>query len=374
VAVGHGVLELARQLHLAPRAARERLHLDLQPHRVALAAQLSVELEVLDGARRDRLDVAHHRLARVGRALELALEAVDEDFQVQLAHAGKDRLARLLVLAELAGRVLGGERLHRVDELVLVGRALRLDGHEHDGLRRGDALEVARLHLGAERIARRAVLEADDRADVARAQLLDLDGVRALLEDAAVDAHEKELAHVGVGRDLEDERRQQLLVVLLARHRFAALQVGRGDGRTVARRRQVGAHRVEERLHALVPERRAAENRHERARDHAAADRRDELVLRQVPLLQKRFHHAFVEVGDLLHQFRTRQFRLVLQLGGDVAHRERLAVRRLVVDDGLHLDQVDDALKRLFAANRQVDAKSAPMRSILLTNARRGTL
>jgi hypothetical protein len=49
---------------------------------------------------RDRLAVGDLRLADVGLDLELALHAVDEHLEVQLAHAGDDRLAGLLVGAD----------------------------------------------------------------------------------------------------------------------------------------------------------------------------------------------------------------------------------------------------------------------------------
>ena len=45
----------------------------------------------------DRLAVGHLRLADVRLHLELAPHAVDDDLQVQLAHAGDDGLAGLLV-------------------------------------------------------------------------------------------------------------------------------------------------------------------------------------------------------------------------------------------------------------------------------------
>src|SRR4051794_36132085 len=63
---------------------------------------------LLDGLA-DRLAVGDLRLADVGLDLELAPHAVDEDLQVQLAHAGDDRLAGLLVEPDLEGRVLLGQ-------------------------------------------------------------------------------------------------------------------------------------------------------------------------------------------------------------------------------------------------------------------------
>jgi hypothetical protein len=57
----------------------------------------------------DRLAVGHLRLADVGLDLELAHHAVDDDLEVQLAHAGDDRLAGLLVGVHAEGRVLLGQ-------------------------------------------------------------------------------------------------------------------------------------------------------------------------------------------------------------------------------------------------------------------------
>ena len=66
--------------------------------------------------------------ADVGVDLELAAQAVDDDLQVELAHAADDRLARLRIGEDAERRVLVGELLpSAIDELVLVGLGLRLD-------------------------------------------------------------------------------------------------------------------------------------------------------------------------------------------------------------------------------------------------------
>ena len=66
----------------------------------------------LDGRRglRDRLLVGDLRPADVGVDLELAQQAVDDDLQVELAHARDDRLAGLFVDGDAEGRILDGER------------------------------------------------------------------------------------------------------------------------------------------------------------------------------------------------------------------------------------------------------------------------
>src|SRR5213078_2455483 len=92
------------------------------------AAGLAHELlaDVLDVPSR-RLAVRDLRTADVRVDVELALEAVDDDLEVQLAHAGDDRLAGLLVGADAEGGVLLGEPLETLAELVLVALRLRLD-------------------------------------------------------------------------------------------------------------------------------------------------------------------------------------------------------------------------------------------------------
>jgi hypothetical protein len=56
----------------------------------------------------DRFLVSNLWLALVGVDLELAHQAVDDDFQVQLAHAGDDGLPCLLIGMDLERRVLLG--------------------------------------------------------------------------------------------------------------------------------------------------------------------------------------------------------------------------------------------------------------------------
>ena len=62
-------------------------------------------------------------------------------------------------------------------------------------------------------------------------------------------------------------------------HDLVALVVDADDRRHVERRRQIVDHGVEQRLYALVLERRTAQYRIERARDHGLADQALELAL-----------------------------------------------------------------------------------------------
>jgi hypothetical protein len=128
---------------LARSSARHRRQLDHDVAVLALAARLlGVLVVALDVRLADGLAVGHLRLADVGFDVELALHAVDEDVQVQLAHAGDDGLAGFLVGAHAERRIFLRQSAQRHAHLFLVGLGLRFDRHRDDGLREHHALEV----------------------------------------------------------------------------------------------------------------------------------------------------------------------------------------------------------------------------------------
>ena len=274
-------------------AGRVRLEADLDDRELAGAAGL-LDVAVLDRADGlgDRLAVGDLRLADGGLDAELAQHAVDEHLEVQLAHARDHGLAGLLVGADAERRVLVGQRLERLAELVLVGLGLRLDGDVDHRLREDHPLEDDRLVAVAQRVAGGGVLEAETGHDVARhrhVEVLALVGVHqedaaeslalllgrvvdlvTLVDLAGVDAEVGQLAE-RVGDDLERQRGERLVVGSTG-DGFVAAHVGALGGRDVERRRQVVDDGVEHRLDALVLERRPAQDRDEVERQRAGAD------------------------------------------------------------------------------------------------------
>ena len=88
------------------RARLGRLHVDDHMAVLSLAARLPDELafDLLD-ALANGLAVRHLRPTDIRLDLELAHHAVDDDLEVQLAHARDDRLRRLLVRVDAERRV-----------------------------------------------------------------------------------------------------------------------------------------------------------------------------------------------------------------------------------------------------------------------------
>ena len=125
--------------------------------------------------------------------------------------------------------------------------------------------------------------------------------------------------------------------------------------RDVERAREIVDHAVEQRLDALVLERRAEHDRRqrvgERARPQGALDHlgRDERLVGQVGLRQ-----LVVVLGDRVDQQVVVLVRLLGQVGRDLADGELLA-QVVLVDDRVHLDEVDDAAVMLLLADRELD-------------------
>ena len=178
----------------------------------------------------DGLAVGHLGLADVGVHAELAEHPVDQHLEVELAHPRDHRLAGLLVGVDPERRVLLGERVEGLGQLVLVGLGLGLDRDVDDRLGEGQRLEDDRVARVAEGIAGRGLLEADGGDDVAGEDgvlVLAVVGVhleqppdallavlgrvhhaRPLAQGARVDPQVGELADERVGHDLEGQRRE----------------------------------------------------------------------------------------------------------------------------------------------------------------------
>jgi len=134
----------------------------------------------------DGLAVGHLRLTNGRVHVELALHAVDEDFQVQLTHARDHGLAGLFVGAHAEGRVFVGQRLERLAQLVLVVLGLRLDRDVDHRLGELHALEDDRVAAVAQRVAGGGLLETEAGHDVSgqsSVEVLTLVGVHQ--QDAA---------------------------------------------------------------------------------------------------------------------------------------------------------------------------------------------
>ena len=167
----------------------------------------------------------------------------------------------------------GASSAHSVSPVVVFLRPTAATMSPADDLL--DVLAVVRVHL-------------QQATDALLVALGGVQHVRAGVERAGVDAEVGELADVRVGHDLERERRERRLGVCGTLDLLAGLEVDALDRGDVERRGQEVDDRVEQRLDALVLERRAARDRRDRAvAMHRLAQRGLDLVDGELLVLEE---------------------------------------------------------------------------------------
>ena len=135
---------------------------------------------------------------------------------------------------------------------------------------------------------------------------------------------------------------------------LAVDQFGADDGRHVQRRGQVVDDRVQQRLHALVLERRAAQHGGQLGRQRRLADRLLEHSSGTSASSRISSSSVVVVVGDLLQQVLARGRGGFGEVLGDL-DVFLFGAELVLVDDRLHRDEVDDALEVALGADRQLD-------------------
>ena len=135
---------------------------------------------------------------------------------------------------------------------------------------------------------------------------------------------------------------------------FEVDALDRGD---VERRRQVVEDRVEQGLDALVLERGAAGDRGDAAGEAPLAEGGPKLIGSDVLFLEDLLHERVVVVGGQMEQLVTIERGVVRHVGRDLARRGVDALVVLVEEDGVHLDEVDDADELLLGADRQLQER-----------------
>ena len=362
------------------------LQLDLDMTVLALTAGLAGVLGFLVGFLADGLAVGDLRGADVGFDLELTQQTVDDDLQMELAHAGDDGLAGLFVGPGLEGRVLFRQLGQRDAHLLGTGLGLGLDGHADDRVGEVHALENDRVLFVAQGIAGGGVLQADSRSDIARIDGLDiLTVVGVHLQDAAdtlvlildrvvdggagvqragVDTEEAQLADIGVGHDLERQGGERLFVGRDTRLFLAGLGVGALDGLDVGRGGHIVDDGVQQLLHAAVLVGGTADDGHDLVGDGGLAQARLDLFLGQLFAFQVLHHELFVGLRDSFDQLVVVFLRLGLQVLGDFLDADVVA-HVVIVDVSLHVDQVDDTLEGILLTDGQLDGHAVGMQAVV---------
>src|SRR3989449_2952514 len=317
------------------------------------------------------------RPADVGLHAELPQHAVDNDLQVQLAHAGDQGLTSFLVETDLERGVFLGQLGQRGTELLFVGLRLGFDGHGNDRFGELHRFQYDGMVLVAQGVAGRRVAQADggdyvaggglrnvlpvvgmhlqDTADQFLLAFIRIVDIGARGEGSGVHTEVGQLADIGVCDDLEGERGEGFVRIRTALRRcplpgriapFHSVLVHRG--------RQVIDDGIQQRLHALVAERRSGQHRHQFSGQRPQPQPTLDVRFRERVPLEVFRGEVVVHLRRSLDQFLVPLFGQFADLGGDLG-LIGTGPPVVQVEDGLHADQVDDTLEAVLSPDRQLN-------------------
>ena len=177
---------------------------------------------------------------------------------------------------------------------------------------------------------------------------------RTLVQPPGIDPRKGQDA-IGIVHYLEGQHRQRLIVGGAPQHFGIGPRVDPLDRRNIDRRRQIGDHRVEQRLHALVLEGRTAENREEGAGDHRLAEQPLDRLVVDLLARQIGFHRRLVELDAGLDHLEPGLRRPVGEVGRNGRVVEPGAEAFVLPHHRLHPHEIDDALEGRLRPVRQLD-------------------
>ena len=353
---------------------------------LALTARLTSVLGLLVGLLADGLTVSDLRCADVRLDLELTEQTVNDDLQMELAHAGDDGLTSLFVGVGLEGRILFGQLCQRDAHLLVAGLGLGLDSNADNGLGELHGLQNDGMILITQSVTGSGVLQTDNSSDITCVAAVDiLAVVRMHLQDAAhtllvvlhgvvdsstcldltgVDTEVCQLTNEGVGSDLESQscegsvvgRRTGLLLFGLRIHTLDVLDIGRCG--------HIVNDSVQQLLHAAVLVGRTTDNGDQSVRNGLFADSSLQFLTGDLLTLEVLLHELFVVLGNSLNEDVAILLSLLAHILGDLlgAH---IVAHIVVVDLSVHIDQVNDTTEGILLTDGQLDGHAVGVQTIV---------
>ena len=203
--------------------------------------------------------------------------------------------------------------------------------------------------------------------DAANALLLLLGGVEhggTGVQHAGVYTHKGQTAHEGIGGDLKGQGGEGGVVIGMTLILFLGIGINTLDGRNVHGRGHIVHDGVQQLLNTLVAVRGTADHRNHDVVNGALTDGPADHVLRNFLLLQNQHHDLLVDVGTGVQQLGAVLLGQLHHILGDGLHAHILA-QLVVIDVGVHLHQINDALEGVLSADGQLDGHRIALQSVV---------
>ena len=179
-----------------------------------------------------------------------------------------------------------------------------------------------------------------------------------------VHTEEAQTAHIGVGHNLESQRGERLIIAGMTILFLVGLGVCTLDGRHVVGSGHIVHDGVQQLLNTLVAVGSAAGDRYHLVFNGSLTDGLADTILRDLLAFQIILHNGVIEHGDSVQQLLVVLVGQIHHISGDRLNAHILA-HLIIVDVGIHLHQIDDALEGILRTDGELDRHSVALETLV---------
>ena len=203
-----------------------------------------------------------------------------------------------------------------------------------------------------------------DSADTLALTLRRVQNRFAGLDCAGIDTEEAQTADEGVGHDLECKSGERCIIGCLTGLLLIGLGVCSADCGNIQRRGHVLNDSVEQLLHAFIFIRSTADHGYHLNGACGLSDGCTDHILRNLFAFEIKHHYLVVEIRDSFQHLYTVFLGQIAHILGDFlgAH---IVAEIIVINAGIHLNQIDYATEIRFGADRELDGHCIALKSVM---------
>ncbi len=191
--------------------------------------------------------------------------------------------------------------------------------------------------------------------DTAHAFLLifgSIQNIGSCIHASGIYAEEGKLSYEGICHNLKCQSGEGLVVGRMSLH-LVTIQICSLDSRDISRRRHILKNSVQKLLDSPITVSGTAAYGNCRTLTGRFAENFLHILHGRLLAIQVHHHQFVIQLADLFHQLRTIEFSIVLHIAQVIGNGDVITLI-VIKDISLHLKQVNDSLKVLFLADRQL--------------------
>ncbi len=334
----------------------------------------------------DGFAVSNLRITNSAAYFEFAQQTVNDDIQVKLAHTGNNGLGGFRISVNAEGRILFSQFLQGNAHLFLVCFSFRFNCYGNYRIREYHGFQDNFILLVAEGITSGGVLQTYSSCDITSVNHFDffavvsmhlqdtadalaftLSGVvyiRASGQGTGIYAEECQLTNKRVSSNLECQCSKRSLVARRTLVVFTSFRVNAFNRRNISRSRHEVYNCIQQRLYAFVLIGRTAAYRSHFASDSCFTDASFDFFYGQLFAFQVFHHQLVISFSNCFYQSCAVFFCFFLHVFRNFDELF-FFTQSIIINDSLHVDQVNHASEGVFEADRQHDRHCVSTQTVL---------